>query len=184
MHWPECKFYGKEQFQFALVNSAYVKVWDSSNDYSTSQIPTAQELGLEPGKAAQFTDVVTMYVEGKQVWGVAPEDAPQPDYIAPDATQPATHDFSDDTTEKTDTTAAATDKPVTPAGDAVYGAVNCDETVDILDVIQLNKYLLGLDDLTDEGKANADVDLNKEVDTTDSLNILKFVVELVTLPVK
>ena len=45
------------------------------------------------------------------------------------------------------------------------------ESVDGMDVIALNKYLLGADTLSDDGKANADVDLNKELDTTDSLNI-------------
>ncbi|MBQ4466457.1 MAG: glycoside hydrolase family 9 protein [Oscillospiraceae bacterium] len=163
LHWPQSRFYGKEQYQFALVNSAYVKIWDSSNDYSTGQIPKADDLGLELGQAPQFTDVVTMYVDGKQVWGIAPEDAPQPDYIDPDATQPATHVAS---------------------GSTLCGDVNCDKIVDIMDVIALNKYLLGADTLSDDGKANADVDLNKELDTTDSLNILKCVVELTTLPVK
>ncbi|MBQ4465240.1 MAG: dockerin type I repeat-containing protein, partial [Oscillospiraceae bacterium] len=62
--------------------------------------------------------------------------------------------------------------------------VNCDKVVDIMDVITLNKYLLGAATLDDKGKLNADVDNSKEIDTTDSLNILKCVVELTTLPVK
>ncbi|MBQ4464830.1 MAG: dockerin type I repeat-containing protein, partial [Oscillospiraceae bacterium] len=59
------------------------------------------------------------------------------------------------------------------------GDVNCDKVVDILDVIKLNKYLLGSDTLEDTGKANADVDESKEIDSTDSLNILKCVVEVI-----
>ena len=54
-----------------------------------------------------------------------------------------------------------------------------------MDVIALNKYLLGSMKLGETAKANADVDTNKSVDSTDSLNILKYVVELVTeLPIK
>jgi hypothetical protein len=60
-----------------------------------------------------------------------------------------------------------------------YGDANCDGTVDIIDVIKVNKFLLGSDKLTAEGKANADVDANNVVDTTDSLNILKCVVEMI-----
>ena len=62
----------------------------------------------------------------------------------------------------------------------VYGDVNEDEAVDILDVILLNKYLLGNADLSPAQKLNADVDNNDALDATDSLNILKYVVEMIT----
>ena len=48
-----------------------------------------------------------------------------------------------------------------------------------MDVIAINKFLLGSADLTEQGKLNANVDDGKEIDTTDSLNILKCVVELI-----
>ena len=71
-----------------------------------------------------------------------------------------------------------------PSGNITYGDVNGDGAVDIMDVIALNKFLLGSSTLDDNAKAAADVDLNKELDSTDSLNILKKVVELIeTLPV-
>ena len=54
----------------------------------------------------------------------------------------------------------------------------------IMDVIAINKSLLGGLTLTDAGRAAADVDRNKAIDTTDALNILKAVVKLITLPVK
>ena len=73
-----------------------------------------------------------------------------------------------------------------PADGIFYGNVNDeDDEVDIMDVIKLNKYLLGSIDLTPAQKANADVDNSGSVDTTDSLNLLKYIVSLVTsLPVK
>ena len=91
-----------------------------------------------------------------------------------------------DTTEATDPTAPLptfTD-PTDEYGAVVYGDVDETGIVDILDVIAVNKSLLGGLTLSDQGKANADVDHNKSVDTTDALNILKAVVKLVTLPVK
>lgn len=81
-----------------------------------------------------------------------------------------------------------TDTPVKPGdGKTMYGDANCDGNVDIMDVIATNKYLLGAGTLTDQGKINADVDLQNGVDTTDSLNILKCVVELIdqsSFPIK
>ena len=63
--------------------------------------------------------------------------------------------------------------------------MNLDGSIDIMDVIALNKFLLGTDKLSDASKAAADADGNKALDSTDSLNILKYVVELIdTLPVK
>ncbi|MBQ4466200.1 MAG: dockerin type I repeat-containing protein, partial [Oscillospiraceae bacterium] len=79
------------------------------------------------------------------------------------------------------TTEATDDEPV---GDFTYGDVNGDSKVDIMDVIALNKYLLGSSNLDKTQQAAADVDKNGTVESTDSLNILKKVVELIdTLPV-
>ena len=72
----------------------------------------------------------------------------------------------------------------TKPGTVLYGDVDESGVVDIMDVIAINKSLLGGLTLTDQGKTNADVDLNQAIDTTDALNILKAVVKLTTLPVK
>ena len=69
----------------------------------------------------------------------------------------------------------------------LWGDANVDGEVDIMDVIVVNKNLLGAGQLSAQGKLNADVDQKNGVDTTDSLNIIKLVVELLTqndMPVK
>ena len=71
-----------------------------------------------------------------------------------------------------------------PSGDVLYGDCDVDGDVDIMDVIAINKAILGSLTLSAQGKINADVDINNAIDTTDALNILKNVVKLVTLPVK
>ena len=71
-----------------------------------------------------------------------------------------------------------------PSGEILYGDVNLDGAIDIMDVIALNKFLLGSSELDKDNKAAADVDLNGQLDSTDSLNILKRVVDLIAkLPV-
>ena len=63
--------------------------------------------------------------------------------------------------------------------------MNLDNALDIMDVIAINKYLLGGTTLEKQAQINADVDLNGQIDSTDSLNILKRIVEIIPeLPVK
>ena len=81
-------------------------------------------------------------------------------------------------------TEAPTQAPTEQITVDMYGDVNGDGAVDIMDVILLNKYLLGGSELGEKAKASADVDRNEKLDSTDSLNILKYIVELVSsLPI-
>ncbi len=66
----------------------------------------------------------------------------------------------------------------------LYGDVDCNGEVDILDVIHLNKNLMGKVTLSKQGELNADVNTNGKVESTDGMNILKAIVNLITLPVK
>ena len=59
------------------------------------------------------------------------------------------------------------------------GDVNLDQEVDILDVIMLNKYLLGSSSLGIAGKYAAETNGDDQVDATDSLNVLKYVIQLI-----
>ena len=79
--------------------------------------------------------------------------------------------------------AGAPDEVESPVADVLYGDVDVNGVVDILDVVLINKSLLGGATLTAQGKTNADVDVDDAIDSTDALNILKAVVKLVTLPV-
>ncbi len=74
--------------------------------------------------------------------------------------------------------------PEPEPGDALYGDVDCNEKVEILDVIALSKSLMGSGTLSEQGAINADVDLNDAINTTDALNIMKYLVKLIPeLPV-
>ncbi|MBR4100357.1 MAG: endo-1,4-beta-xylanase [Oscillospiraceae bacterium] len=94
-----------------------------------------------------------------------------------------------ETTKPKETTTTTTTTPITTTttednGGNVetatkYGDVNCDGSVDILDVISLNKNLLGAMTLTKEGQKNADVNNDGSTSSADSLLIMKFVIKLV-----
>ncbi len=65
-----------------------------------------------------------------------------------------------------------------------YGDVDNDGDVDIMDVILLNRNLMIGTEVSAQGMLNADVDNSGEADAVDSLNILKAVVKLITLPIQ
>lgn len=85
------------------------------------------------------------------------------------------------TTDPTEGTTSSKEEDTTsaPDGSIVYGDTDGSGAVDILDVIAVNKYLLGSMTLDADAKQRTDVDRNGEIDATDSLNILKFVVEMI-----
>lgn len=63
-----------------------------------------------------------------------------------------------------------------------YGDVDGNGSITIVDVLTVNQYLLGISEDTINEK-NADVDNNGIVDDADAMNILKSLVNLVTLPI-
>lgn len=65
----------------------------------------------------------------------------------------------------------------------LYGDTDCNGTVNLIDVVLLNKNLMVGTEITPQGKVNADVDLDKKLSAVDSLNILKACIDLITLPV-
>ena len=68
---------------------------------------------------------------------------------------------------------------VADAADPILGDTNADGGIDIMDVILVNKYILGSVTLDKKQKIAANVDKNEIIDSTDSLLILKRVVDLI-----
>lgn len=85
--WINCDFYGSRVYQFGLLNKmnpeTFDTVWDSTNDYSYSDLISFED----DNDAAALTDKVTAYVDGKLIWGVEP-----------DGTTPKTTDNTEDKT--------------------------------------------------------------------------------------
>lgn len=97
-----------------------------------------------------------------------------------DYTEPETSEPIPTETEPSETTEPTPEPTPSESVDTMVrlGDCNDDGSVDILDVIKLNKYLLGTDTLNQIQQNAADVDKSGKVDSTDSLNILKYVVKI------
>ncbi len=87
-------------------------------------------------------------------------------------------------TQPTQPTTQPTQPTTQPSGTHVskYGDANQDGSVDILDVIALNKALLAGVALSAQGAANADVDGDGTPTSADALLLLKYTIGLAELP--
>ncbi len=158
--WPAYKFYGKMAYQFAIMDQKqdadYKFIWDASNDYSRQGIVSAEEKGVSLNAAPEEFDRITMYVDGEQVWGVAPEGAD-------------IGGSSSKTTEQQD------------SSKVMYGDVNCDGKVDVTDAVLLARVVGGDSTATlkEQGEKNADVVKDSKRDTKDLLLLLRYLARLV-----
>lgn len=82
--------------------------------------------------------------------------------------------------EPTETTEPEVPTEPTNSDSDMLGDVDCSGEIDILDVIRLNKALLGKEILNEQETRNADVDKNGKIEAVDSLNIMKYIVKLIT----
>ncbi len=160
------------ELMLALVYPNYGSGWDAANDFSNTEL--LDIAGDEDGICSPY---VPVYVDGELYYGI------EPDGTSADGDAPA-GSGSDEPSSEAGTTAPTETASEPAADDVLYGDVNLDGAVNIADVILLNRALLGDATLEAAQKKNADVDISGISDTTDSLNILKFIVELIEeLPV-
>jgi hypothetical protein len=154
---------------------------DWSGDNSASSEAGKAELAGFKHVAAVDLNYHRFWHEGDAMMALGVMAELYGDELTPDST--ATDPGEDPSDEPSDSSEQGEGDP----SKILWGDANVDGEVDIMDVIVVNKNLLGAGQLSAQGKLNADVDQKNGVDTTDSLNIIKLVVELLTqndMPVK
>ena len=102
-------------------------------------------------------------------------------------TTTTTESVTTDSDETTATTSSSETTTTTKGGDvrpaSLYGDVNLDGRVDIIDAVMLNKAAANTVQLSEQQRSNADCDANNEVDSNDAVVLLKFLVSIIkTLP--
>ena len=179
MTWTGFKYYGEMDYQFAIVapklcvlpadeenpNERHVAIWDSSNDYSREGLASEEESGKSLNECPEEFDRITLYVDGKHVWGTAPEGCPEPEGY----TEPIS------TTKVSDI----------GKSDVSYGDVNCDKEVDVSDAVLLAR-LVAEDagaNVTAQGKLNADCLKDGNLNGDDVIRILQYVAKLINYSV-
>ncbi len=152
---------------FALAIAALYDVYGGSTDGADAIAASADE-------------IVYPYNFGG---GTTTEPTTEPTTEEP-TTEPTTEEPTTEPTsppDEPDTEATTEDNG--SSGDILYGDVDCDGSVSIIDVIHLSQSFMGTAVLTAEGALNADVDMSGGVNPTDTMYIAKSLVKLVTLPI-
>lgn len=94
--------------------------------------------------------------------------------VTTDSEQPGT---------STTTTASTTAKPGSdinpPDPDVLYGDVNVDGKVSLVDAVMLNKAVADVVTLGDAARANADCNVDKEINGTDAIILLQFLSHII-----
>ncbi|MBR1553990.1 MAG: glycoside hydrolase, partial [Oscillospiraceae bacterium] len=155
-----------KKYQFSM-GMYYGDNWDPTNDWSYQGLPSLSDSEMFGNNNEIKTDYICVYDDGVLVGGIEP-DGSTPAEAEPVATEKSTEKATEKTTEAE-----------TPAGK--LGDVNGDGSIDILDVITLNKALLGKENLSASQEKNADVNKSGKPDSNDALMIMKSIVGLLTL---
>jgi len=167
--WEHCNFYGSRVYQFGLLNkmnpTTYDTTWDSSNDYSYGDLISFED----DNDAAAITKKITAYVDGDLVWGV------EPDGKTPAVTTTTTET---ENPVSTTTTTSVIGSQTTADEELLYGDVNVDGKVNLVDAVMLNKAVSDTITLNERGRKNADCDVSGEINGNDALILLRFLVKL------
>ena len=94
--------------------------------------------------------------------------------VTTDPEQPGTS-----TTSTTSTTAKPGSDTNLPNPDVLYGDVNVDGKVSLVDAVMLNKAVADVVTLGDAARANADCNVDKEINGTDAIILLQFLSHII-----
>ncbi|MBQ8961670.1 MAG: glycoside hydrolase family 9 protein [Ruminococcus sp.] len=164
----------------AIDGKSTAGCWDQTNDWSAE--------GLEANADLKSDDAlnphITMYVDGKLVWGTEP-----------DGTTPSGSDYTftrsggsdEPTPQPTTSPVKPTTQPGTDAEDDLWGDANVDGKVDLQDAVAIlqSVALPAKYPLTEKGARLADVDGVEGISGPDALVIQQYDAHLVTkLPIQ
>lgn len=143
--------------QYPGRTDAAISLNGSSKAFSLSKAGTWEDTTLTPTKVEiEATDVTKGTVEepttAESTTAPAPTTAP-----ATDPTQPDT-------------------KPSQPSGDAIYGDVNGDGIISVVDATIIQKYIVHTESLTTEQQILADVNGDNIISVLDATAIQKYIV--------
>ncbi|MDE5754580.1 MAG: leucine-rich repeat protein [Oscillospiraceae bacterium] len=147
---------------FMLCNLEYIKILNPNCEIDETFATTT---GSRDTVFHGFSGSTSEAFAQQYGYSFVPLDEPKPT----ETTEPI------ETTEPTETTEVV--EPII----TVYGDPDMDGTISILDVVLMNRCVVGVEVLTDAQKHYADVDGDDKVTLSDSMNVLRKIVHLIDI---
>lgn len=151
--------------------------WDADNDWSFDGVTKADSLK----SSAALNKHITMYVNDELVWGIEPDGTEPKPFSGKTTTEP-----KQTTTTTTQTTTTTSETITSEQGGSqiaakMRGDVDCDNDVNINDVILLSRYISEDRDakVSEQGLANAECDGKEGLNANDVTVIIEFVAKLI-----
>ncbi|MCR5717900.1 MAG: carbohydrate-binding protein [Oscillospiraceae bacterium] len=140
---------------------------------------------VQPSEApAETTETPTETTEAPTETTETPTETTEASTETTEAPTETTEAPTETTEAPTETTEVPTETVTDAPKEIVYGDLNGDGNVDIMDVIVINKYIIGATKLSDDAEQAADANQDGNVDSNDALLILKRAVNIIkSLPV-
>ncbi|MCQ2416537.1 MAG: glycoside hydrolase family 9 protein [Oscillospiraceae bacterium] len=163
------------QFRISIPDAIEGKpttgAWDPANDWSYKGVEDATSLK----SADSLNEHITMYVNGKLVWGEEPDGTK--------GNCSADIEVKDIGTTPVPGTSGTTTTTVDVDSDIFLGDTTCDKTVDVADAVLLARALAedSEAEITSQGKLNADANRDNKLTSDDVVLILQHVAKLIVL---
>ena len=173
----------------AIVCPDYGKGWDESNDYSAKGLP---------GEGNIKTEYIPVYENGQLIFGTEPDGTKGTGSISanpasgskPNGTTPIQTETTPQSTttttvssdSKTTTTVSETTASNVPTA-TCWGDVNLDDEVDVSDAVLLARFAAedATAKITAQGKINADVTGDRNLNGDDTMKILRAIAKLIPM---
>jgi len=167
-----------------IVETGNEKLLNAAMNYSSKfevTIEDEEETTEATEESIDNTDETSETSETTEGTTTEPTEETTTEHSEETTEEPATEPSEETTTEPSE---ESTTEHAEETTDNIYtyrlGDVNCDDVVDVRDVVLMNKAITGVETLNHIQNRAADVDKDGSVTSVDSLTLMKYVVGLIT----
>lgn len=172
-----CPWYGEHLMDTNYnTKESLAEIYKSEYVITLDELPDLKTYPIS-GETEEPDTTTTTTAETAETSESVTEDttAETSESVTEDTAAETTESVTEDTT--TETTEGTTGSGIGTA--TLLGDVTCDGDIDVRDVTLLNQYVVKMNDITEEGLANADVIADGTVDLKDLGQLKKFIIKVI-----
>lgn len=166
----DSKYWIKDDGVYMTITGTVKEDVEAGTKIKFEIVPVDRE--TYPGSGVQNTDVILGYLDSTGSYAMYDVEV-EAGYVTVDGEEETSETSETPDTSETPETSETPDTSETlpPGFKPLYGDVNLDGEVRVTDIIEFNKYLIGLIDLNAMQKVNADTSPDGVLNVTDNMQI-------------